>query len=289
MFKNFTRKNILLKSVLFAYMLICAFNIFSVAQVNAMPFYDLRPKEIVLRAEFCTYYSSSTEERKHNIALASKALDGAFIDVGAEFSFNLTVGERTIKRGYKTSKIIVGGEFVDGVGGGVCQVSTTLYNALLLAGLKIIEYHPHSLPVSYVSPSFDAMVNSNSADLRFMNNTHNPLIIKTSADSQKILVQIYGEEATERYIRKSRITERIEPPEYQIFIDEKGEFPDLFEGESKVIKYGTEGYRSEGFIIVMKDGKQVGVKKIRSDKYAPSQGKIVIGTAVREAQESESD
>jgi vancomycin resistance protein YoaR len=67
------------------------------------------------------------------------------VDVGGEFSFNLTVGKRTEKRGYKTAKIIVNGEFVDGVGGGVCQVSSTLYNAVLLAGLNVIEYHPHSL------------------------------------------------------------------------------------------------------------------------------------------------
>ena len=130
MVKNFKKNNILLQVFIFAFTLICAFNFSVVKTVNAMPFYDLRPQEMVLRAEFCTYYSSSTSERKHNITLATKALDNTFIDVGAEFSFNLTVGERTVKRGYKTSKIIVAGEFVDGVGGGVCQVSTTLYNAV---------------------------------------------------------------------------------------------------------------------------------------------------------------
>ena len=134
----------------------CAVNLFV---GKAMPFYDLQPKKIVLRAEFSTNYSSSTDARKFNVALASKTLDNTLVDINGEFSFNYTVGERTERRGYKKAKIIVGGEFVDGVGGGVCQVSTTLYNAVLLAGLKIIECHPHSLPVSYVAPSFDAMVN----------------------------------------------------------------------------------------------------------------------------------
>ncbi len=247
----------------------------------AMPFYDLKPKEIVLRAQFYTSYESSTEERKHNIMLASKSLDNTFVDVGAEFSFNYTVGERTAKRGYKTSKIIVGGEFVDGVGGGVCQVSTTLYNAVLMAGLKIIEYHPHSLPVSYVAPSFDAMVNSNTADLKFINNTHNPIIIRTYADGQKLKVEIYGEELTEKYVRKSEITEKINPPESEIVFDEKGEFPDLYDGESKVVKYGKAGYKSVGYLIVLKNGKQSSVKKIRTDNYAPVRGKIVIGKAER--------
>ena len=289
MLKSLKKKIVLTQAVLIVFVLICTANLGVVRKVNAMPFYDLRPQEMVLRAEFCTYYSSSTSERKHNIMLASKALNNTFIDVGAEFSFNLTVGERTAKKGYKTSKIIVAGEFVDGVGGGVCQVSTTLYNAVLLAGLKVLEYHPHSLPVSYVAPSFDAMVNSNSADLRFMNNTHNPLIIKTSADEQKLVVKIYGEKLTETYVRKSQITEKIAPPEYQVVLDERGEFPDLFEGESRVIKYAKEGYKSEGYIIVMRKGEQVAVKKIRTDKYAPSQGKIVVGTMVKEVENSKSE
>ena len=85
----------------------------------AMPFYDLKPSEIVLRASFSTSYSASSKERKHNIALASKTLNNTFVDSFGEFSFNRCVGERTEKRGYKKAKIIVGGEFVDGIGGGV--------------------------------------------------------------------------------------------------------------------------------------------------------------------------
>ena len=162
-------------------------------QAAAMPFYDLRPQQLVLRSKFFTSYPSSTEERKSNIKLAAKSLDYAFVDVGGEFSFNQTVGARTEKRGYKTAKIIVGGEFVDGVGGGVCQVSTTLYNAVLLAGLKVTEFHAHSLPVSYVAPSFDAMVNSGSADLKFINNTHNPVYIRAFADDATLTIEIYGE------------------------------------------------------------------------------------------------
>ncbi|MBR1984094.1 MAG: VanW family protein [Clostridia bacterium] len=167
--------------------------------VSAMPFYDLQPKELTLRASFYTSYPASTEERKNNIKVASKSLDNVFVDSNSEFSFNDTVGPRTVNRGYKTAKIIFGGQFVDGVGGGVCQVSTTLYNAVLLAGLLISEYHPHSLAVSYVAPSFDAMVNSGSADLKFINNTHNPIIIKSHADDASIKIEIYGEPMLEKY------------------------------------------------------------------------------------------
>ena len=249
--------------------------------VFATPFYDLKPKEIVLRAKFYTTYSASSEERKSNIALAVKALDNTLLSSGDEFSFNRTVGARTAERGYKTAKIIVNGEFVDGVGGGVCQVSTTLYNAVLLAGLDIIEYHPHSLPVSYVAPSFDAMVNSGWADLRFINRTHNPVIIRAFADGTILQVEIFGEPMTEKYSRKSLITEEIPAPASEVVFDDDGEFPDLYEGESLVLKYGRAGYKSEGYLLVTKSGKRVKTKKIRSDKYAPIRGKIIYGRAVK--------
>jgi hypothetical protein len=146
------------------------------------------------------------------------------VDVNGEFSFNKTVGARTEKNGYKVSKIIVGGEFVDGVGGGVCQVSTTLYNAVLLAGLNITECHPHSLPVSYVAPSFDAMVNSGSSDLRFINNTYNPIIIKAFADGTTLKIEIWGEPLLVNYSRQSVVTGEIPAPKEQEVLDEKGEY-----------------------------------------------------------------
>lgn len=256
--------------------------IFNVKSVKAMPFYHLRPSEIVLRSSFYTTYSSSSLERKHNISLACISLNNTIVDVGGEFSFNQVVGARTEKRGYQSAKIIFNGEFIDGVGGGVCQVSTTLYNAVLLGGLKVIEYHPHSLPVSYISPSFDAMVNSGSADLKFINNTSNPIIIKTYADGTTLKVEIYGEKLKVNYQRKSVVVSEIPCPEYQVIIDEKGDFLDLYAGEQRVIKYGTKGIKSQGFLVAMKGDKIISVNKIRSDTYAPTQGKIVVGTRVKE-------
>ena len=257
----------------------CAVNFFV---GKAMPFYDLQPKKIVLRSEFSTRYSSSTEERKFNVNLASKTLDNTLVDINGEFSFNLTIGERTEKRGYKKAKIIVGGEFVDGVGGGVCQVSTTLYNAVLLAGLKIIECHPHSLPVSYVEPSFDAMVNSGWADLKFINDTHNPVIIRARADGEKLTIQIFGEPMVERYERVSVLTGEVPQPKAEITFDDKGEYPDLFEGEFKFLRYGKSGYKSEGYIKTFVNGKHVKTRKIRTDKYLPTKSVIIYGRAKRE-------
>ena len=246
-----------------------------------MPFYNLKPQFLTVRAEFYTSYPSSSEERKSNIILATKSLNNTFVDVGAEFSFNYTVGPRTEKRGYKVSKIIFNGAFVDGVGGGVCQVSTTLYNAILLAGLKVTEYHPHSLPVGYVAPSFDAMVNSGSADLRFINNTHNPIILKTFADENKVTIEVWGEPMQERYLRQSQITEYIPAPVEEIVLDEKGEYPHLYEGERMTIQYSKKGYRSQATLVKMLNGKVVDKSIIRKDKYNAIKGVVIEGKAQR--------
>ena len=244
-----------------------------------MPFYDLQPKKIVLRAEFSTNYAKSSAERKHNVALAGKSLNNLFIDVGGEFSFNKTVGARTEKRGYRTAKIIVNGEFTEGVGGGVCQVSTTLYNAVVRAGLKVTEFHAHSLAVSYVLPSTDAMVNSNSSDLRFLNNTHNPIIIKTVADGSTLKVRIYGEPLKEKYELKSVITGEI-PPDYKVVKDAAGEYPDLLLGDKRIIKHGKNGINSEAYLIKSVNGKILSKMRVRSDKYLAINGIIVEGTAL---------
>jgi len=246
-----------------------------------MPFYGLNPEKIVTRAVFSTSYSTSSFERKSNIALAARSLDKTLVDVGAEFSFNRTVGERTEKRGYKTAKIIVGGEFIDGVGGGVCQVSTTLYNAVLLAGLKVTEYHPHSLAVSYVEPSFDAMVNSGWADLKFVNDTDNPVIIRAEANGTKLTVTVLGEKNPYSYERKSVITAKTEPPAREVIKDDKGLYPELFEGDEKTIVYPKKGTKSTGYLIKTKNGKVISEYKIRQDSYAPTREKVVIGTAKR--------
>ena len=247
-----------------------------------MPFYTKNGTEFTLRAEFYTSYSQSSCERKNNIYIASEKINQTFLDAGHEFSFNATVGARTEKNGFKQAKIIVNGKFVDGIGGGVCQVSTTLYNAVLLAGLKVTEYHPHSLPVSYVAPSFDAMVNSGYADLKFVNDTNFPIIIKSIATEQTITISIYGEKMQEKYARESVILGEIIAPKEEVLIDENLEYPNLYEGERKVINYSKNGYESEGRLIKYIDGKKVSVKKVRKDKYSAVRGLIIEGKAKKE-------
>lgn len=239
------------------------------------PFSRLNVKPIVLRSQFYTTYSNSSDERKCNIERAAKSLNNTLVLSGAEFSFNDTVGKRSMANGYKVSKIIFNGKFIDGVGGGVCQVSTTLYNAVVLANLRVSEYHPHSLPVSYVAPSFDAMVNSGSADLRFVNTTDNPIIIKTETNGQVLKIQIWGEKLDCKIKRVSQKIEEIPAPREEVVIDIKNEYG-LKAGERKVITYSKGGLISEGYIEI-DTGKGKIIKKIRKDKYNAMQGLIMEG------------
>lgn len=236
----------------------------------------IEPFEYSLRAKFYTTYYSSSKERKHNIRLASSAINDHFLESGEEFSFNDVVGERTEKNGYKNAKIISFGKFVDGVGGGVCQVSTTLYNAVLLAGLTVTESHPHSLAVSYVSPSFDAMVSYNLADLKFVNNTHFPIIIKSEANDYMLTISIYGQKMEERYARQSTVTGELPAPPEETVFDEENLYPELKEGEQKIVSYSKKGLTSEGSLIKIVNGKAVSIKKIRKDVYRGAKGLIVI-------------
>lgn len=228
------------------------------------------------RAKFFTTYYSSSEERISNIKLASQKINGVFLDINEEFSFNNTVGERTENNGYKNSKIILGGKFTDGVGGGVCQVSTTLYNAVLLAGLTVTESHPHSLAVSYIAPSFDAMVSFGYADLKFVNDTGYPVLIKAFANDYMLTISIFGQKMSERYARQSTITGELPAPPEETIFDEENLYPELDVGERKVICYSKKGLISEGALIKLINGKPVSVKTIRKDVYRGAKGLIVM-------------
>ena len=144
-----------------------------------------------LIAHFSTYYGDSKQNRKDNIALAARKIDGLVLYPEDEFSFNDIVGRRTVENGFKTAYVIQNGDFVEGVGGGVCQVSSTLYNCALLANLAITCVRAHSLPVSYVAPSFDAMVSA-ASDLRFVNTLCAPITIRMSANGKYLRAEIYG-------------------------------------------------------------------------------------------------
>ena len=244
-------------------------------------------EKLSVRSKFYTSFNLDLQERTHNIKLATKSLDKTLIEPNAEFSFNLRVGERTEKRGYKKATVISLGEFTEGVGGGVCQVSTTLYNAFLTAGLTITEYHPHSLPVNYVAPSFDAMVSYGYADLKAVNCTNYPVIIRACVENNRIIITIKGEPLTEKYVRKSVVTEIVAPELPQVVVDVDFNYPELKKGEQKFLVYPKDGVKSTGELVkVLPNGKEISVFK-RKDFYRPPRGKIIQGISEIQPREIE--
>ncbi|MDR0461923.1 MAG: VanW family protein [Christensenellaceae bacterium] len=164
-----------------------------------------------LRGGYTTYFEENPN-REHNIELALSKFNGLAVQNGQSVSFNGVVGPRSATRGFQEAKIIMDGEFVPGIGGGVCQASTTLFNALLLAGLKIDKSHNHSLAISYVPIGRDAMVSS-SADLRFTNDSGGTIYIETgvvTANSKRpgyCYVRIYGNKTRVKYKARTEVTE----------------------------------------------------------------------------------
>ncbi len=236
---------------------------------------------VIMRSEFSTSYSTSSSARKNNIKKAISSFNGMIVESGQTVSFNETTGPRTEEQGYQNAHIIVGGVYVNGVGGGVCQASTTLYNALLLADMEIISVNHHSLPASYVPLSFDAMVSGNYADLVFKNNQQSPIYIKTFADDENVTVQIFGERFEDDVIIKERaeLVQILPHDGDKIVADDKGEYQDkiLYKGEYYRLKYPREGYESKGFLQYYKNGELVNEKEVRHDFYQPQNGIVMEG------------
>lgn len=145
-----------------------------------------------LISEFSTKYSQSQRDRTTNLKLAAEKINGTVLMPGEVFSYNTVVGKRTIDAGYKEAKIYVNGEVVDGLGGGICQVSSTLYNAVLYANLEIVERRNHQFVPSYAGAGLDATVVYGSIDFQFKNTRNYPIKIQCSVDRGICNFQIYG-------------------------------------------------------------------------------------------------
>jgi len=149
------------------------------------------PAEVEL-AGYATNLQGRTESQRHNARLAADALNGRIIPPGKVFSFNESVKSWSVDAGYVKAPVSYDGELLRAFGGGVCQTSTTLYNAALLAGLPIVERHPHVYTAHYVPPGHDAAVAQPSIDLRFRNPYSWPIRIQASARHDRLSVKLFG-------------------------------------------------------------------------------------------------
>ncbi len=237
------------------------------------------------RSEFTTDISSSSPSRKNNIRRAINSINGVKLGKKEEFSFNKCVGKRTKENGYMQAKIIVDGEFVEGVGGGVCQVSSTMYNAVLLAGLNVTQAQKHSQRVSYVKAGFDAMVNYGSSDLVFENNSEGDIYILASFNSSNITISVYGVDLKGvRYERENEILNEIEPKPQEVIYDNEGKYIDKvkYDDECFELKVAKKGYTVKSYRLKYINDELVEKTLLRTDKYLPQHSVLVYGVQKRE-------
>jgi len=169
------------------------------------------PHQEQVIAAFSTGLRHRAQSQVHNLRLALAALDGKVIPPGKEFSFNQTVGPWTVDRGYRKAPVSFSGERVLDWGGGVCQASTTLYNAALLAGLPILERHRHHWPTNYAPPGQDAAVAYPNIDLRFRNSLGAPIRISAQIAGEAVLLRLYCRQRPRR-VRLEREVLAVTPP-----------------------------------------------------------------------------
>lgn len=235
--------------------------------------------------DFSTDYSSSINNRKENIKIASSKFNNLKLNPGDEISFNELVGEITEETGFKSATVIVGGEYESGIGGGICQVSTTLYNSLILSDLEILERHNHSRPINYVDLGTDAAVASGYKDLKFKNNTNNPILILADADGNKLNFKVLGNSSDRDYEVKI-IAERlgvVSPDVKTIYSDS------IPEGETVVRESGKRGYSYKTYKEIIKNGEVLEKKEISNSYYVPKDKVLVVGTGTTNNNDNEDE
>lgn len=227
-----------------------------------------------LLATYSTTYSSSNVNRSTNISLATKSVNGYLLMPDETFSYNDTVGQRTAARGYKEAGVYLNGEVTTGLGGGICQVSSTLYNAVLLANLEIVDRSNHTFKPTYVPAGQDATVSWGSPDFKFKNNRNYPIRIVASSGSGRVSFNIYGLKTDDDYQVKIESSE-VSPVPFSTQYQNDSSLPT---GTQKVLQYVSNGCKTQTYKILYKNGVEVSRTLINSDTYKPHNQIVAVGT-----------
>lgn len=213
--------------------------------------------------EYSTSFKGSSAGRIHNIKLSAESLNNKLIMPGEEISYNSTTGPRQSKFGYKEAPVIQNGELTPGIGGGVCQTSTTLYNALLLSDLTITERHPHSIAASYVPRGQDGAVATGYLDLKFKNDYDFPIYLNSKVVGDRVYFYIYGDTKAKDY------TIKIEPELIATIPYNTKEIFDAtaLPGSRQLVQEGRTGYKVRTYKSIIKNGVVISREQISYDYY----------------------
>ena len=225
-------------------------------------------------SKFTTIYDAGNTNRASNIALAAKTINGIILLPGEEFSYNKVLGNTTKEKGYKLGGAYVGGKVVQAYGGGICQVSTTLYNAVLYANLEIVERYNHSYAVSYVPAGRDATVSYGGKDFKFKNTRNYPIRIDANAKNGVVSVSITGIKEEKEYEIELTSTVLSTIP-FETTYEKTGA---LNEGQEKVIQKGHKGQTSAAYKIIKYNNQVISKTLLSKDTYKPMNKIVQVGT-----------
>lgn len=216
-----------------------------------------------LLASFSTKYDASNKNRSTNLKLAAGKINGTILLPGEEFSYNKVVGERTIEAGYKEAHVFSGGKVTDGLGGGICQISTTLYNAALYANLEITERRNHNLPAGYVKNGLDATVVYGSIDFKFVNSRTYPIKIVAEVKNGVAKMDIYGvKEEVEYQVKLEPVVLSYTPYQTEYITDTS-----LASGQKVVKQNGSNGCKTVTYKYLLLNGNIISKTEISRDTY----------------------
>ncbi|MBO8434584.1 MAG: VanW family protein [Tyzzerella sp.] len=235
-------------------------------------------KATTLIGSYSTSFTNGpgSEGRNENLRLACASVNGTLIAPGQVFSMNATLGPQTYANGYKDAGVYVNGKVEQGVGGGVCQVTTTLYNAVINAELDIVERSNHSLTVAYVPMGMDAAIAGTYKDLKFKNSTDYPVYLEAYLSGNKIITNVYGNEIhgsghTVKYV--TEYVGSIPKPAEKVTND-----PNLPEGERVVTYTGKVGHKVNTYKVVYENGQEVSRKLFNTSTYRATADEVKVGT-----------
>ncbi|MGE5594354.1 MAG: VanW family protein [Betaproteobacteria bacterium] len=231
---------------------------------------------------YTTKFNPADQARVHNIRAAADAINGVLVAPGEVFSFNTVVGPRSKEAGYLEAPVVVEDELVPGVGGGICQVSTTLYNAVLLAGLDIVARANHSVAPAYVPVGRDATVAYDYIDLRFRNDSPNHVMLASQVGKDSVTVKVYGDAPSDRkVVIETEIEERIPPGVV------RREDMSLAAGQEVTEDEGAWGYVVSVYRIIKVNGVEKCKELLSRDRYRPRARRILVGVGAPRAPDKE--
>ena len=232
-----------------------------------------------LLSTFTTKYDVGNVNRSTNLVLATNKINGTVLMPGEEFSYNKVVGKRTVAAGYKQAHIFQAGRVIDGLGGGICQISTTLYNAALYANLEITDRSNHQFPAGYVGLGKDATVAYGAIDFKFKNNRNYPIKIVGNTKNGIAKMSIYGVKESVEYEVEISTTVLKSFGYTTIYEDD----PTMEVGKEKVVQSGGTGYKTVTYKILKLNGNTVSKTEINRDTYDAMKKIIARGTKQTQA------